>query len=260
MNLDIDSIKYRNRVWYLKTYESLVKKAMIRGLDRTKLDYYTEKHHILPKCQGGKDEDSNYVLLTAREHIIAHMLLAKMWPDNSKLSFAVSRMLVTKEPDKENKDYETIKSRYDATKKFSTRFLADLKENFANAIRKTNTGRRKSPETLEKLKKSLKEFNNKNPDFWKGRKVHTEEHKQELSNRWKGEKNPNYGGISEEHRRNLSLSHFGTSPNQKKVIHEETGKIFRSIADAARFAKVPESTLKYWIKNKPEKGYSLYLS
>lgn len=49
-----EEIQYHNRIWYLKTYEALITKALKRGLSRKKLDYYTEKHHILPKCMNGK--------------------------------------------------------------------------------------------------------------------------------------------------------------------------------------------------------------
>lgn len=254
---DIDSIEYKNRLWYLRTYESLISKALSRGLNRKLIPYYTEKHHILPKCLGGTNIKSNLCLLTAREHILAHMLLSCMYPNNFRLALAVSRMFVTKEPDRSNKDYETIKSRYDVTTKISTRLLADFREKSVEAIRQANKGRKKSKETLEKLSNSMKEFNKKNPNYQKGKKVHTDKHRKELSEKWKGSKNPNFGGITEEHRRNLSLAHFGTSPNQKKVVDNNSGKIYRSIADAARAANVPESTLKYWIKNRPDKGYRI---
>ena len=68
-----EEINYHNRLWYKKTYEALIDKGLNRVL---KDNIYTEKHHILPKCMGGKDEENNYVIFTAREHIIAHMLLS----------------------------------------------------------------------------------------------------------------------------------------------------------------------------------------
>lgn len=43
-------------------------------------DGYVEIHHIIPKCLGGGDESENLVKLSAREHFIAHLLLAKMFP------------------------------------------------------------------------------------------------------------------------------------------------------------------------------------
>lgn len=41
-------------------------------------DGYNERHHIVPRALGGSDDASNLVRLTAREHFIAHMLLAKI--------------------------------------------------------------------------------------------------------------------------------------------------------------------------------------
>lgn len=39
---------------------------------------YSEKHHIVPRSMGGGNDCANIVRLTAREHFIAHRLLAKM--------------------------------------------------------------------------------------------------------------------------------------------------------------------------------------
>lgn len=41
-------------------------------------DVYYECHHILPKSLGGTDDPENLIYLTAEEHFLAHMLLAKM--------------------------------------------------------------------------------------------------------------------------------------------------------------------------------------
>jgi hypothetical protein len=37
------------------------------------------RHHIIPKHQGGLDEETNYTYLSVREHIIAHYLLWKIY-------------------------------------------------------------------------------------------------------------------------------------------------------------------------------------
>ena len=59
---------------YKNIYSSLIEKAK----QRVSLEGYFEKHHIIPKSLGGhKTDPSNLVALTAREHFIAHMLLAK---------------------------------------------------------------------------------------------------------------------------------------------------------------------------------------
>lgn len=66
---------------YQTWYNSLVERARNRAIEG-----YVERHHIIPKSLGGTDEPSNIVALTAREHLIAHMLLprfveqpGKMW-------------------------------------------------------------------------------------------------------------------------------------------------------------------------------------
>ena len=48
-----------------------------------------EKHHIIPTCCGGNDEVSNLIMLTRREHYIAHLLLSLSQPHNKKLWWAI---------------------------------------------------------------------------------------------------------------------------------------------------------------------------
>ena len=43
---------------------------------------YTEKHHIVMKSMGGSNDPSNLVVLTGREHWIAHLLLYKIHKNN----------------------------------------------------------------------------------------------------------------------------------------------------------------------------------
>lgn len=38
---------------------------------------YSERHHIIPRCEGGGDEPENLIRLSARDHIFAHLILAK---------------------------------------------------------------------------------------------------------------------------------------------------------------------------------------
>jgi len=71
---------------YQKVYEQLINRA----IDRKSLNGYFERHHIVPKSLGGSDESNNIVSLTAREHFIAHVLLAKV--HGGTLWYAVIRM------------------------------------------------------------------------------------------------------------------------------------------------------------------------
>ena len=76
---------------YQAAYDRLIE---TRKAQETPCDYH-EDHHIIPRCLGGADGPENMVSLTAREHFIAHRLLAKIHPDNTGLMFAVTafRML-----------------------------------------------------------------------------------------------------------------------------------------------------------------------
>lgn len=82
--------------YYIDWYNKIIDSAKNRGLDKSKLDYYTEGHHILPKCKGGVDEDSNLVLLTAKEHIVAHILLYRIEPNNPLIVHAANCMILLK--------------------------------------------------------------------------------------------------------------------------------------------------------------------
>lgn len=60
-------------------YVQLVEHAKKRNL--TRKDCYIEYHHVIPRAEGGPDCKSNLVAFTAREHYIAHLLLAKIYND-----------------------------------------------------------------------------------------------------------------------------------------------------------------------------------
>jgi len=58
---------------YLKVYCNLIREAE----NRTPPERYTEKHHTFPKSIFGKN--NRLVVLTAREHYIAHALLERIY-------------------------------------------------------------------------------------------------------------------------------------------------------------------------------------
>jgi len=92
---------------YKKHYYSLIEKygALIKPTEG-----YTERHHIQPKCLDGNDSDENQVYLSGRAHFIAHRLLNKIYPDNSKLLTAV--VLMSAGQKNSAKKYELLKNEY----------------------------------------------------------------------------------------------------------------------------------------------------
>lgn len=75
---------------YQIIYNQLITRAKKRNLIDRKKNYF-ETHHIVPKCLGGSDKKVNKVNLTAREHFLAHWLLHRIYPKNSKLAYAFYR-------------------------------------------------------------------------------------------------------------------------------------------------------------------------
>lgn len=63
---------------YQKIYNQIINK---RKSNIITYGYY-ETHHILPKALGGTNKKDNLVRLTAREHFICHLLLAKIYGGN----------------------------------------------------------------------------------------------------------------------------------------------------------------------------------
>ena len=96
---DKDEIKYlistgKDKKFYYESYLDFInERKSTRLLDKTKLDFYSETHHIIPKCRGGDDNENNLVLLSMREHIIAHILLAEAFPEYPELSVAARFMI-----------------------------------------------------------------------------------------------------------------------------------------------------------------------
>lgn len=184
INYMTEEIDYYNRLWYYNVMNSIISTALLRGLDKKKLDFETEKHHILPKCMGGKNEDNNYVLLTYREHYIVHLILHRIYPHNNKLTFSVFKM-------------STIKSK-SSKYKVSSRTYEALRKEFITI----NTGKVFSEETKKKISASQI-----------GKKL-SEEHKHKIS---VANKNP-----SKETRERMSKSQ--KQRKDLKIIGHNLGK------------------------------------
>lgn len=94
---------------YKKHYNKLIQRAKERILED-----YVEKHHVIPRCLGGSDRESNVVILTPEEHYVAHQLLVKMHPENEKLVYALNMMTAKSESQirRNNKRYGWVKRKW----------------------------------------------------------------------------------------------------------------------------------------------------
>ena len=72
---------------YKNHYDELIRKHGVKS----KPEYYSERHHILPKSMGGTDDEDNLVYLTFKAHYTAHHLLWKIHR-NKSMAFAFTMM------------------------------------------------------------------------------------------------------------------------------------------------------------------------
>jgi hypothetical protein len=177
---------------YQKIYNQLIQRAHLedrKKLKREHKDYiYYENHHIVPKRLGGSDKKENLVLLTAREHFIAHKLLAFMYPDNKSVFYGYYAM--------------------------------------ANITHKRE-GYKISSREYDRIKKEFNfKCSGINASFY-GKK-HSNEFKIKASDRMKGKRNPNYNKpsprrgipLSQETKDKISKVHKG-----KKLSEDQKNKL-----------------------------------
>lgn len=78
-------------------------------------DEYYERHHIIPKCKNGTNDSDNLIDLLAREHFIAHKLLADENADDDQLVYAYLLMAFMK--DKRQLRYALSPEEYEEARK-----------------------------------------------------------------------------------------------------------------------------------------------
>jgi hypothetical protein len=78
-----------------------------------------EKHHIVPKSLGGSNSKENLVVLTPREHCIAHMLLSRMFVGESraKMCYALMSLAAFRNKNRtslSSREYDRLRHAYQA--------------------------------------------------------------------------------------------------------------------------------------------------
>lgn len=100
---------------YSKIYNDLISKRKAYPLLFSEY-IYTEEHHVIPKCLGGNNSRENLVRLTAREHFIAHRLLAKIFTESTGLQKAVFAMANIQSSTRiTSRTYQILKENYAAS-------------------------------------------------------------------------------------------------------------------------------------------------
>ena len=188
---------------YYKWYKELTSKQ-----DRS-LECYTEKHHIIPKSMGGLDTKENLVVLTAREHYIAHLLLTKCVEKKYRGKILNAYIMMAQVKDKNQERFYKINSKIFEVRKIE--------------LNKQKMGFRHTKEAREKISKNLKGVTK--PEF-------TEEHKNNISKGHKGQNAWNKGLVgmvkySVETREKMSKSAKGrvvkdSTKNKLSILSKST--------------------------------------
>ena len=158
---------------YLKHYCNLIRKAE-KGVVP---EGYTEKHHTFPKSIFGNN--NRIVILTGREHYIAHALLEKICIKRYGLKHWKTQKMITAFWCMNN---QNTKNEY-----FNSYLYETLRERYIETV----IGKTLSPETKEKISKANRGKNNrmygrtgtKNPNYGK---FHSQQSKNKISKALKG--------------------------------------------------------------------------
>lgn len=144
------------------------------------LDGYHERHHIIPKCMNGSNSKDNLIDLYAREHFIAHKLLAEENPQNYQLKYAYWNMCQCTGRDGQDK-YIPTPEEYEEARIFCHEAMSG--ENHPMY------GKHHTQESCEKMSISKKDmYNGENNPFF-GKK-HSQENIEKMKGTHSGKDNP----------------------------------------------------------------------
>lgn len=200
---------------------------------------YCERHHIVPKSCGGTNDKENLIDLYAKEHFIAHKLLAQENPNNQKLIHAYGIMAFASTKDEER--YELSPEEYEEARMTLSLMM---KEKYKDKTNHPSYGTHVSEERKRKISET-----NKGNKYCLGRVI-SQETREKISI---ANKNP-----SEETRKKMSLAqknrqlNGGSNPNAKKVMRLKDGKIYDTLKEAAEDNNINYSTFKTRIKTKKD--------
>lgn len=123
---------------YLKHYCNLIRKAE----NRIALEGYIEKHHIFPVSIYG--DNNKIVILTAREHYIAHVLLEKICIKRYGLNHRITKKMICAHINMKGKNRYYNSKLYEYSRKRRSENMKGTGNSFY--------GKTHSEETIDKMK------------------------------------------------------------------------------------------------------------
>jgi hypothetical protein len=116
---------------YQRIYDQIIDRAQKENRVKEKGGTYYERHHIVPKCLGGEGSTHqwrthpNIILLTAREHFLAHLLLVEIYPKEYRLKHAAWQM-VFRHSETQSRSYKVSTRLYERLKLEKSKANAEL--------------------------------------------------------------------------------------------------------------------------------------
>jgi len=249
----ITEIEYNHRCKYLRLYIKLIKRC--QSMTEEELSGYNETHHIQPHCLDGEDNIENLLAMPVRYHIMAHIILFEVYPDNYKVGYAAFQM---------TNGSGTLERTRVVLGKFSSRTLANIKEKLSVPLSKRYSGEgnpmfgRKGELSPIYGKKQTEEHRRKISEALKG-KIRSEEHRKNLSKSLKGRvideswrKHISEGGkgkvLPEEVKDKIKESLRKSDKIKRFPVISPDGTIYRSIKEAHRETGISVNAIRKSIK------------
>jgi hypothetical protein len=212
-------------------YKMHYDKLIDRARNRHSLECYTETHHINPRCIGGNNLLTNLVELTPEEHLIAHLLLVKIY-NNSKLLHAAMRMYNKKSANTKNKGYGFLRrafANYMRNKMIGAGNNMYGKHHSDDAKKKIGNGNRgRIPSSITRSKMSESHKGKISP--LKGRKRDLKII-EKIKIATTGENNPMYGRThSDDTKKKIGIKSVGRKPRLGAILSKETKELCRIAA------------------------------
>lgn len=131
---------------YLKFIDSL-KGQTVNG--------YCEVHHIVPKSLGGTDDKDNLIKLTARQHYVAHWILARALGGSAARAFFMMSNF-GRYGKVNSKTYDIARAEYSklASEQMQGRTMPPVSDATREKQRQAKLGRKLSPEHIEKVRQA----------------------------------------------------------------------------------------------------------
>lgn len=268
---------------YKRHYDNLMSTRLEIKTDRIKekkQGIYFEGHHIIPKCKGGTGNSNrpknnpNIVLLTSREHFIAHWLLWRIYSDR-QMALAFHKMMSSNNKTKRitsSRGYEEAREAFRLTN-IGNQYGLGKSRTISEEQKKKQSEKMKGRNMGELNPSKRLEVRQKISEKLKGVKK-TEEHIKKIIESQVKKECPHCKGFFDS--RNASKWHFdncllnpngnkrertnfteGNTYGCKKILSIDNNQVFKSVKEASEYFQVSLVTITRWVKKEFRVKYYL---